>query len=497
MLSSNPATEHEASQRLEFLLLSRDPDSVLLGLELAQNPDLTLGQLTPLLAVALFSGEGKMRELAKTGLQVHGSASLFNHIAKHWQATHRKGKAAVFYQAVTQLGRHPQVEADRLMKMAVRLTMKFPNGVAHDYPKAFAEWCQHRIFNRDTLHLDAYYIPYLPSSIGQFTELRELSLQHCQLKKLHPGLGNLTQLQTLVLSHNKLESLPDYLDRLPRLSNLQWDHNAVTEFPAVISQLPSIRKLDLDLSVLMDLTGLENCQQLGWLQLKNAKQPHIPQEVLALKNLQSLEMCEAELTGIPESLASFSELTELDLGGNDFHQFPEVLLRLPQLKALALGRMEAAGSVSLANMKALQRLTLQCGFSAWPEAWCHMPEMLTLHLEDGLLESLPEAFTQLTSLGSLNLEKNRISTWPAALSKMPNLMELGLHNNQLTEIPESIGEMTSLSVLDLSHNPLTSLPEAIFHLPRLSRLELGNTKLNRDLNLRLKKELKGVSLSFH
>lgn len=497
MSLSNPAPEQEAAQRLEFLLLSRDPDSVLLGLELAHNPELALGQLTPLLAVALFSSDGKIRDLAKTALQTHGSASLFNHITKHWQGTHRKGKAAVFYRAVTAIGEHPQIEEDRLMKMAVRLTMKFPNGVAHEYPQAFAEWCQHRVFNRDTLHLDAYHIPHLPSSIGQFTELRELSLQHCQLKKLHPALSKLTQLQTLRLSHNQLEDLPDYLHRLPQLSDLQWDHNSIVAFPKVLNQLNGIRKLDLDLSELKNLDGLEKCSQLGWLQIKKAEQPSIPSEVLALTQLQSLEMCEADLLEVPEMLAAFHQLVELDLGGNDFNHFPAVLLRLPQLKALALGRLESVGSVSLKEMIHLQRLTLQCGFNAWPEAWCQLPEMLTLHLEDGLLEELPEAFSQLTSLGSLNLEKNKFSTWPDALSNMPDLMELGLHNNQLTEIPESIGQMTSLSVLDLSHNPLTTLPEAIFHLPRLSRLELGNTKLTRDLNLRLKKELKGVSLSFH
>ena len=496
-MSEIPITAaEEAARRLEMMLLSKDKDSVLLGLQLAQNPSLQAGQLTILVALHLFHYDGVVRDQAHLAVKVFATPSLLNHINDHWQETHRKGRAKVFYEAVRELGKHEEIDKNRFLKMAVRLTMKFPEGVGHQFPAAFAEWCHQRTFNGNSLHLNGYYIPHLPSSIGQFEHLKYLSLEGCQLKKLHPALGKLTQLESLIISSNELEELPDYLDRLKGLLDLRWDGNPIRQFPLVISRMDALRKLDLNLKTMKDLTGLDKCRQVGWLQLKKASQETIPKEVMALTQLKSLEMSEAGLQSVPEGLARFWSLEELDLSGNDFAHFPEVILRVPRLRSLALGRIDSPEPTRLYPLWHLQRLTMSCGFAEWPTGWCDLPQLMTLYLENGELERLPEEFTRLKQLGSLNLENNQLTEFPEVLLKMPNLMKLELHNNQLTEIPDEISKMTSLAVLDLSHNPLTDLPEGIFKLTRLSYLFLGNTKLTRIMQNRLRKELPKTEIKF-
>lgn len=497
MSNNNPQAEQEAARRLEMMLLSKDRDSVLLGLQLALNPELQAGQITILLALHLFHNDAQVRDQASLAVKQFASRDLLDHVTTHWQETHRKGRARVFYNAVRMLGKFPGLDGDRFMKMAVRLTMKFPEGVGHQYPDAFAEWCHQRTFGGESLYLNGYHIPSLPSSIGQFQHLKYLSLENCQLERLHPALGRLDQLESLILSDNELTELPEYLDRLAGLMDLRWDGNPIRSFPRVLTRMKGIRKLDLNLKTLKELDGLEECTQLGWLQLKKANQETIPEQVMALSQLQSLEMSEAGLSSLPGSMGSFRALEELDLSGNDFDIFPPSILQLHRLRSLALGKIGSSGSPKrLYPLWHLQRLTLGCGFAEWPEGWCDLPQVMVLCLKDGDLERLPPAFTRLRQLGSLDMENNNLSEFPEVLLDMPNLMKLELHNNRISSIPEDISRMKSLSVLDLSHNPLTDLPEGIFKLTRLSYLKLGNTKLNRDLQNRLRKELPMAEIRF-
>lgn len=461
-----------------MLLLSQDEDSILLGLELALSPEIQMRQLTPVVALSLFHPRPSVRDSSRQVLMRISPPGLQDHIRLHWQETHVRGKARVFYAAVKALGKFPGLEAPRFMQMAVRLTMKFPEGVAHDHPLAFLEWCKRRIYQGNALHLDGYQIPVLPSSIGQLTELKELSLRHCGLKRLHPSLGKLPKLSRLDISDNNLTELPDYLSQLEQLMDLRWADNPLVSFPKVLGQLPAIQKLDLDLKKMTDLHGLENCTHLGWLALKKGNFEQLPKEVIPLKQLQSLEVCEAGLTGLPAEIAKFQNLTELDLGGNAFGEMPEVVLELTGLRSFAIGRVNRPGKVtSLAPLKNLLRLTVEGDLDHWPAGWCQLPELMGLHLTESKLSDLPPEFAQLQSLSSLDLSENKFEYFPKVLMELPELMHLNFHNNQLAELPPEIGDLQSLSVLDLSHNPLTSLPEEIFKLKRLVRLDLQNTRL--------------------
>lgn len=487
----------EVASRLEALLLSNDKDSVLLGLELLRTTGVELHGLTPIVALSLFHRSPEVRDLAERSLSGMAGASLRQHISAHWEPTHLKGRAEVFYKSVKAIGQHRQVQARKLMSMAVRLANKPPEMVAEHFPQAFLEWARLQRFQGDALHLDGYQFPYLPHSIGALEDLEYLSVKDCGLKRLPKAITKLQNLIRLDLSHNQLTELPDFLAELTRLYDLRWRDNPIADFPKVLARIGNLQKLDLDMRHLKRLRGLEKCQQVRWLNLKDAQLKELPEEVMALTQLVSLEVAEAGLKTLPRSIGAFQEMEELNLGANAIADLPGELLELRKLKSLALGKVRKVGELdSFASMQALWRLTMEPALSHWPRNWCDMPGLMELHLSEGELETLPPEFSQLQNLIHLDLSQNHFDLFPEVVTTLPDLMELNFHSNRLSRLPGSIGQMKSLSVLDLSHNPLHTLPEEIFELRRLVRLDLQNTHLPRELQERLKAELPHTKVRF-
>lgn len=487
----------EAKNRLEMLLLSSEKDSVLLGLQLAQSTAVALGGVTSVAALSLFHRSEEVRDLAERSLMRLGSPSLRSHLGKHWEPTHLKGRAAVFYHAVREIGSHPEIDATQLMKMAVRLAHKPPEEEAQHFPLAFIEWSKIHVFQKESLHLDGYQFPYLPHSIAQLEDLKFLSAKDCGLRRLPPAIAKLSRLVRLDISHNELTELPDFLADLPQLYDLRWRNNPISRFPKVLSRIGNLQKLDLDMRFLKQLEGLEECAQVRWLNLKDAQLKSIPPQVMALTDLISLEIAEAGLVELPREIRAFKDLEELNLGANAIHNLPVEILELRKLKSLALGKVKQIGEIhSLSSLSALWRLTMEPEFEDWPAAWCDLPGLMELHLSEGHLKSLPPALASLGNLIHLDLSQNRFEVFPEVVTDLQDLMELNFHSNRISILPPSIGRMKSLSVLDLSHNPLKTLPEEIFHLRRLVRLDLHNTKLPKELQDRLREEMPYTKVRF-
>ena len=493
----NHLEKSEAAARLEMLLLSEEKDSVLLGLELAQSQASLLAGVTPVAALSLFHRSVEVRDLAARTMSRLAGADLRSHIGLHWEPTHLKGRAEVFYKAVREIGRHPDIDERSLTKMAVRLSHKAPERAAQHFPLAFLEWARTHVFQGDSLHLDGYEFPFLPHSIGELPQLRYLSLKECGLRRLPPALARLKRLTRLDLSHNSLTELPDFLAELPELYDLRWRDNPIAQFPKILSKIDNLQKLDLDMRHVKDLRGLEDCKQVRWLNLKDAKLKTVPEQVLALKKLVSLEIAEAGLEELPREIGMLKELEELNLGANAIRNLPREVLGLRKLRSLALGKVREVGEIkSLSPLSGLWRLTMEPEFEEWPGEWCALPDLRELHLSEGKLKRLPSAFTQLGQVGHLDLSQNHFEHFPEVLTEMPELRELNFHSNRISILPPSIGRMTSLTVLDLSHNPLKTLPEEIFELRRLVRLDLHNCQLPKELQERLREELPRTKVRF-
>ena len=71
-----------------------------------------------------------------------------------------------------------------------------------------------------TLDLSNSKLTVLPESIGNLTNLTELSLESNELRTLPESIGNLTNLTTFDLNNNQLTVLPESIENLKRLTEL-------------------------------------------------------------------------------------------------------------------------------------------------------------------------------------------------------------------------------------------------------------------------------------
>lgn len=95
------------------------------------------------------------------------------------------------------------------------------------------------------INFSASRLTYMPGSIGNLINLRELYLDNNQLESLPESLGNLVNLKKLMLYGNELKSLPNSLGNLTRLETLNAWHNQLKSLPASLITLKKLTDLNL------------------------------------------------------------------------------------------------------------------------------------------------------------------------------------------------------------------------------------------------------------
>jgi len=77
-------------------------------------------------------------------------------------------------------------------------------------------------FSANKLVLDCKNINKLPETIGQFSNLKELSLSNNQITEFPETIGQLVNLQKLWLYHIKITKLPEKWSNLAIYKNYGW-----------------------------------------------------------------------------------------------------------------------------------------------------------------------------------------------------------------------------------------------------------------------------------
>ncbi|WP_213155688.1 F-box protein [Neochlamydia sp. AcF65] len=217
------------------------------------------------------------------------------------------------------------------------------------------DWIEENCKNITALDLSKAGVTYLPSEIGQLSQLQLLSLSQNQLTALPAEIGQLSQLYDLFLNNNQLTSLPAELGQLSQLKNLQLDQNQLTSLPAELGQLSELQWLYLNqnqltslpaeigqLSQLQELILNQNqltslpgeigqLPELQWLYLKQNQLTALPAEIGRLAKLQSLSLSQNQLTALPAEIGQLSQLTSLELAANPLKDIAEEIRQRFQL----------------------------------------------------------------------------------------------------------------------------------------------------------------------
>ncbi|MEG4963037.1 MULTISPECIES: leucine-rich repeat domain-containing protein [unclassified Microcoleus] len=327
-------------------------------------------------------------------------------------------------------------------------------------------------------------------------KLPELDLSGLGLEELSPEIGKCTQLETLVLGKvnhwarwangkitphpttNKLTSLPEELRSLGNLRSINLCGNPFGTMPELLLDMKQLESLDLTsigLTEIPDAIGqLSNLRQLVLWDNKIIQTPDaltkLCETISQLPNLTRLDLSGNQIIQIPDALSKLSNLTSLVLRGNQITQIPDALSKLSNLTWLDL-----SGNQIIQIPEALAKLCETIG---------QLSNVTRLDLSHNQITQIPDAIGQLSNVTQLDLSLNQITQIPEAIAQLSNLSQLNLSQNQITQIPEDLGQLSNLTVLDLSSNQITQIPEALaklcealVQLPNLTVLDLSSNQI--------------------
>jgi len=168
-------------------------------------------------------------------------------------------------------------------------------------------------------HLNFSYsgLKVLPSEIGLFTGLHQLSLSNNQLSYLPDSFGNLRALTELYLSNNRLSYLPDSFGNLQALRWLYLSNNRLSYLPDSFGNLQALNQLHLynnQLSYLPESLG--DLQALTWLDLYNNRLSYLPESLGKLQALNQLHLDNNQLSYLPDSFSNLRALNSVSLDHN-------------------------------------------------------------------------------------------------------------------------------------------------------------------------------------
>ncbi|KAF9125014.1 hypothetical protein BGW39_007738 [Mortierella sp. 14UC] len=286
-----------------------------------------------------------------------------------------------------------------------------------------------------------------------------LWLSHRELGQIpHEFFDGLRNLRELYLDHNDIKVVPDSLLKLSKLDVLDLSCNSISSFHSAfkMKKLKNLRRLNLDHNMLTDISPIYKLKSLRELRMNHNFVPYLAIAIQNMAKLKILAMESNSLSTLPETISKLGNLCELRLSDNNLRALPETIGSIRTLQVLAL------------RSNLLERL---------PESWKDMENLSTLDLACNKLTSLPADIVRLPKLTHLDLHDNQIRALPDKIGQLSNLVVLQLCNNQLRELPRDIGRLKDLHDLVLSFNELRRLPDEIGKLNKLQELKFDNNPL--------------------
>lgn len=241
----------------------------------------------------------------------------------------------------------------------------------------------------------------------------------------------------------------------------------LSEFPKAIFDMPWLTSLTLG-----TLTTSSNQNKIQT----------IPQEIVQLINLESLNLRCNKIRELPDFLFDLKQLKKLYLWANQLREIPESIGNAKNLEVLGLYNNKL---LKLPN--AIEKLTRLKDLDVRSNKIREIPNVLKacqdlehLSLDNNSLNEFPLVITELHSLTKLSLNAMKARTIPPEIRNLKRLKVLSLSSSELVEICDEIGELEELEELELFNNRLKTLPKTIVKLKYLRVLSLG---LNNNLVL--------------
>ncbi|GJJ69382.1 hypothetical protein EMPS_01728 [Entomortierella parvispora] len=304
----------------------------------------------------------------------------------------------------------------------------------------------------------------------------------------HEFFDGLRNLRELYLDHNDIKIVPDSLLKLSKLDVLDLSCNSISSFHAAfkLKKLKNLRRLNLDHNMLTDISPIYKLKALRELRMNHNFVPYLAIAIQNMSKLKILAMESNSLATLPETMGKLGNLCELRLSHNNLRALPESIGSIRTLQVLALrSNLLEKLPESWKDMENLSTLDLSCNrLTVLPQDIVRLPKLTHLDLHDNQIQLLPEKIGQLSNLVVLQLCNNNLQELPKDIGRLRDLHDLVLSFNQLQVLPEEIGKLNKLQELKFDNNPLRSLPKTIQRLVNVRRVHLQGCEL-RDLPVEL------------
>jgi Leucine-rich repeat (LRR) protein len=186
------------------------------------------------------------------------------------------------------------------------------------------------------LKISQFHGESLSSSLGEFSQLKELVLADNRLNVLPPSIGRLKKLQILDVSFNNLTQIPEEMVQCRQLVQLDLSWNRIHQLPPWFQLLSSLRHLYLSGTGLKKFEVLANLEQITELALDSNVLTDLPPNSLAVKTIRRLNLSYNQFTHIPEIVRKCTALEALKLNLNRIRVLPHWIGELTTLQTLDL-----------------------------------------------------------------------------------------------------------------------------------------------------------------